>query len=385
MLYLKCSGQVVSIDKDERFADKYINANTVHWEFCERWANMVITAQFTQDGKTYNVVVDEVTYTTTLPNEIVAGEVDISAFGVHPETGVRITTVPVKKKIDKSGFIGDGETPIPPTPDLYTQLLERIDAVGEIPEEDVKKAVDEYLDENPVQAGATAEQAAQIEANRAAIEELKNGGGTADSVAWENVTGKPDAYPPESHSHGWSEVTGKPSTMPNPHPIKINGHEYDGSEPVEVSITAGGEAESVAWENVTGKPETFTPNEHTHSYTDLEDKPTIPVVPKFLPNPYALTINGKEYDGSEEVNVSISAGGGEADSVAWDNVTGKPSTYPPESHLHAEYATNEAVNQLSQQIANLDAEAVGAMTSEQVNQAITDKLNEIQNASGVSF
>lgn len=131
MLCLKCKGQVMSIDVDERIADKYINANTAHFEFCERWSGMQITVQFTQkqDGedKTYNVKLDEVTSTVSLPNEIVAGEVDISAFGVHPVTGVRITSVPVKKKVDKSGFIGDGDTPIPPTPDLYSQLLTRID------------------------------------------------------------------------------------------------------------------------------------------------------------------------------------------------------------------------------------------------------------------
>lgn len=136
MLYLKCQGQVVSIDVDERLADKYINANTVHWEFCERWADMVITAQFTQvqkneetgkdEKRTFNVLVDEVTNTTTMPNEIVAGDVDISAFGEHPVTGVRITTVPIKKRVDKSGFVGDGEIPIPPTPDLYSQLIGRI-------------------------------------------------------------------------------------------------------------------------------------------------------------------------------------------------------------------------------------------------------------------
>lgn len=126
MLYLKCVGQVVTIDKDERMADRYINANTVHWEFCERWAGMDITAQFTQNGETYNVHVDEVTSTTTMPNEIEAGDVDISAFGEHLETGVRITAVPVKKRIEKSGFVGDGATPIPPTPDLYSQLLDNI-------------------------------------------------------------------------------------------------------------------------------------------------------------------------------------------------------------------------------------------------------------------
>lgn len=136
MLYLKCDGQVVKIVEDERLADKYINANTVHWEFCERWDGMTITAQFTQkqrneetdkdEDKTYSVLVDEVTNTVTLPNEITAGDVYISAFGVHPITGVRITTIPVKKTVDKSGFVGDGETPIPPTPDLYAQLLEKV-------------------------------------------------------------------------------------------------------------------------------------------------------------------------------------------------------------------------------------------------------------------
>lgn len=129
MLHLKCKGQEMKVDVDERIADKYINANKVHFEFCERWAGMIITAQFTQkqDGvdKTYDVVVDELTNMVTMPNEIMAGEVHISAFGVDPVTGVRITSIPVKKTIDKSGFVGDGETPVPPTPDLYAQLLEQ--------------------------------------------------------------------------------------------------------------------------------------------------------------------------------------------------------------------------------------------------------------------
>lgn len=129
MLHLKCKGQEMKVDVDERIADKYINANKVHFEFCERWAGMIITAQFTQkqDGvdKTYDVVIDELTNMVTMPNEIMAGEVHISAFGVDPVTGVRITSIPVKKTIDKSGFVGDGETPVPPTPDLYAQLLEQ--------------------------------------------------------------------------------------------------------------------------------------------------------------------------------------------------------------------------------------------------------------------
>ena len=138
MLHLKCTGQEMKVAIDERIADKYINANKVHFEFCERWSGMVITAQFTQKqkdeesgepkDKTYNVVVDDVTGTVTMPNEIMAGEVFISAFGEHPTTGVRITSIPIKKTVDKSGFVGDGDTPIPPTPDLYAQLVSKMGA-----------------------------------------------------------------------------------------------------------------------------------------------------------------------------------------------------------------------------------------------------------------
>ena len=48
--------------------------------------------------------------------------------------------------------------------------------------------------------------------------------------------------------------------------------------------------------------------------------------PSALVNPYALTINGVRYDGSEPVSLNISAGGGVADAVAWDKVFNKPTT-----------------------------------------------------------
>lgn len=46
--------------------------------------------------------------------------------------------------------------------------------------------------------------------------------------------------------------------------------------------------------------------------------------PTALPNPYALTINGEVYDGSKAVDITIS--GGTSSSVAWDAITGKPTT-----------------------------------------------------------
>lgn len=36
--------------------------------------------------------------------------------------------------------------------------------------------------------------------------------GTASAVAWSNVTGKPSTFTPASHTHDWGSITGKPST-----------------------------------------------------------------------------------------------------------------------------------------------------------------------------
>ena len=40
-----------------------------------------------------------------------------------------------------------------------------------------------------------------------------NYAGSAGSVAWGNVTGKPSTFTPSTHSHAWGDITGKPSTF----------------------------------------------------------------------------------------------------------------------------------------------------------------------------
>ena len=64
-----------------------------------------------------------------LPAELHPGTVKMSLFGYDAEsdTTVRATTVPVTLHIRPSGFVADGDTSIPPTPDLYTQLLKKLD------------------------------------------------------------------------------------------------------------------------------------------------------------------------------------------------------------------------------------------------------------------
>lgn len=50
----------------------------------------------------------------------------VFGYNMESDTTVRATTVPVTLNIRESGFEGD-DPPIPPTPDLYTQLLKRIE------------------------------------------------------------------------------------------------------------------------------------------------------------------------------------------------------------------------------------------------------------------
>ena len=137
MICFKCTGQEIAIERSDVIAENFINANVVKFSFCERWSGMVKTAQFTQrrgdEFVTYNVLIDELTGTAAMPNDVIAGDLMVSAFGYDPDTGVRITSTISVVKVMPSGFVGDGETPIPPTPDLYAQLIARVNAASGVP------------------------------------------------------------------------------------------------------------------------------------------------------------------------------------------------------------------------------------------------------------
>lgn len=65
------------------------------------------------------------------------------------------------------------------------------------------------------------------------------GGGTADSVAWENVTGKPSTFPPDAHQHAISDVTGLQDALDNAGAVKtVNGVGPDESGDVALTSRA---------------------------------------------------------------------------------------------------------------------------------------------------
>lgn len=112
----------------EVIASDQIAFVSVKFVFDGAWKTLHKVVQFTQCEETYNVVLGTEGTTCLLPAELHPGAVKMSLFGYDAEsdTTLRATTVPVTLHIRPSGFVEDGVTPIPPTPDLYTQLLKKL-------------------------------------------------------------------------------------------------------------------------------------------------------------------------------------------------------------------------------------------------------------------
>lgn len=120
--------QSIEIVEREILADHQIQYVQFKFTFDGDWKRFHKVVQFSQCDEVYSVVLGTDGTTLYLPAELHAGAVKMAVFGYDTEsdTTVRATTVPVTLNIRESGFEGD-EPPIPPTPDLYTQLLKRIE------------------------------------------------------------------------------------------------------------------------------------------------------------------------------------------------------------------------------------------------------------------
>ena len=120
--------QKIEVLEREVLASDQIAFVSVKFVFDGAWKTLHKVVQFTQCEETYNVVLGTEGTTCLLPAELHPGAVKMSLFGYDAEsdTTVRATTVPVTLHIRPSGFVADGDTSIPPTPDLYTQLLKKL-------------------------------------------------------------------------------------------------------------------------------------------------------------------------------------------------------------------------------------------------------------------
>ena len=116
------------LERDTIAADQ-IAFVPLHFVFDGAWEGLHKVVQITQCCETYNLILGTDGKSCLLPSECKAGTMKLSVFGYAPSDtkALRATTIPVSLHIKPSGFVSDSVTPIPPTPDLYAQLLQELE------------------------------------------------------------------------------------------------------------------------------------------------------------------------------------------------------------------------------------------------------------------
>ncbi len=127
MMKFFVKGQRIEITEREVIASGQIAFVTLKFTFDCSWKNLHKVVQFTQCDEVYSRVLGVDGISCLLPSELHPGMVKMSVFGYDSDsdTTIRATTVPITLHVRPSGF--DGEScNVPPTPDLYSQLLAEI-------------------------------------------------------------------------------------------------------------------------------------------------------------------------------------------------------------------------------------------------------------------
>ena len=130
MMKFFVKGQRIEITEREVIASGQIAFVTLKFTFDCSWKNLHKVVQFSQCDEVYSRVLGVDGLSCLLPSELHPGMVKMSVFGYDSDsdTTIRATTVPVTLHIRPSGF--DGEScNVPPTPDLYAQLLAEINKI----------------------------------------------------------------------------------------------------------------------------------------------------------------------------------------------------------------------------------------------------------------
>ncbi|AWY04856.1 minor tail protein [Microbacterium phage Floof] len=148
--------------------------------------------------------------------------------------------------------------------------------------------------------------------------EAHNGSGWVYvETPWASVTGKPSTFPPSTHGHALTDanITG---TLP----VNQGGTGATTPANARANLEAAAASHSHSWGEVTGKPTTFPPSSHTHS-TDQLTSGTLPL---------GRGGTGATSASTARANIGAAAASHTHD---WDEVTGKPSSFPPSAHNHS--------------------------------------------------
>lgn len=222
---------------------------TLEFLFDDEWASETVkTARFVyrKGGQNYY---EDVAFSGNTATAPVLSNINYVLVGVY--TGDLITSTPAVVACDKSILCGSG-THKEPTPDVYNQLIELINAGG-ASDEKIAQAVNAYLAENPVQAGATAEQAAQIAQNKTDIaKKVSKSGWGANKYLGTDANGNVvETEAPEGGTVTDEQIADAVEEYMNEHPVEVpdvdltgvvksvNGKTPDANGNVEITVSGG--------------------------------------------------------------------------------------------------------------------------------------------------
>lgn len=183
-----------------------------------------------------------------------------------------------------------------------------------------------------------------------------NFGTTAGTVTQGNDSRLSNARTPTAHTHLWADITDKPSTFtPSAHThTKAQISDFAHTHVItDLPVAASGVSNTTSlvraddsrlsnartptshthlWADITDKPSTFTPSTHTHTKAQISDFAhshliaDLPVAASGVSSSTALVRADDARLSNNRTPV--------AHSHVWADITGKPATYPPDSHTH---------------------------------------------------
>ena len=222
--------------------------------------------------------------------------VDVGVFAGNLRTTTS-ATLPLVPSIRSKGG-----APVPPEDAVYDKLIALINSMGEISDDDIKQAVEDYLSANPIAAASMRVEAGYIQystddgktwVNLIAEADLKGDKGDKGADGTDGIT------PHIGENGNWyigSTDTGNPSRGATGPQGPAGAPGKDGAD---MGITGAkvGQIAKIAAVDASGVPAAWSPVD----------------MPEALPNPNALTFTGAvtgSYDGSAPLEVSIPSGGG---------------------------------------------------------------------------
>ena len=250
-------------------------------------------------------------------------------------------------------------------PDIIEAILLRLSKLetsGGVTDEQIANALSEYLAENPMQPGATQEQAEQIQANKEAIEELqKNGTGggiTAETDPTVPAWAKAEEKPTYTAAEVGADPSGTADQAINTHDVDDEAHEDIRAliEGLTNRLNALADSDDTTLDQLseivayiknnktlidgitTGKISTsdivnnLTTNVSTKVLSAAQGvalKALIDaiVIPTTLPNPQPIVINGVSYDGSAKKEITIQPGSSTGGAAIDDTTPSTGTTY----------------------------------------------------------